>query len=371
METLRYVGRMAAVNLFTAAIIVFAFGGVGLHTPWSRIAESVGVALVFCLCIGPLCAIVLPRVSAMCSRRFTFPWNWVVLAGVLMCLAAGGSLFALGLLAAVGYIQPGEVFGAWFASSLRVSIFITLTIGLAVTAYEMMRARLDEATLALRTRERDEAEAHRLATEAQLAVLESRVQPHFLFNTLNSIAALVHQDPAGAERMTGQLASLLRSSLDHESSRLVPLHEEIRVVRDYLDIERVRFGDRLRYDIAVAPDAAQVHVPRLSVQTIVENSVKYAVSPRREGASIAIAACTSDVRTQISVKDDGPGFEAGALPSGHGLSMLQSRLAMLFGERASLRIDGRPGKTVVTMEIQRQDGWDGQEGQDRQEGREG
>ena len=119
------------------------------------------------------------------------------------------------------------------------------------------------------------------------------MQPHFLFNTLNSIAALVHDDPAGAERMTGQLASLLRSSLDSTATPLVPLDDELRVVRAYLDIERVRFGDRLRYSVDAAATApAPALVPRMALQTLVENSVKYAVSPRREGASIAVRAAS-------------------------------------------------------------------------------
>ena len=129
--------------------------------------------------------------------------------------------------------------------SLSTALVISLIFGVAITAYETMRGELDDTIVALRTKERDEAEARRLAAEAQLASIESRVQPHFLFNTLNSIAALVHDDPAGAERMTGQLAALLRSALDSTATPLVPLDEELRVVRAYLDIERVRFGDRL------------------------------------------------------------------------------------------------------------------------------
>ena len=351
MKVIRQLAHFAAVNAAIALFILFTFSGAGWQTPWSQLLEGFSVPFLFGCCIAPLCLLVLPRIAPICSRRFMFPLNWAVLLAVLFLLAATGSLIALGILAGVGYITPRQVFAGWFGGSLRISVIITLTVGSAITAYETMRARLDEATLALRTKERDEAEAHRLATEAQLAVLESRVQPHFLFNTLNSIAALVHNDPAGAERMTGQLASLLRSSLDHESSRLVPLHEEIRVVRDYLEIERVRFGDRLRYDVTVANAAATVQVPRLSVQTIVENSVKYAVSPRRKGASIAITVCVDNGRARITVKDDGPGFENGALPGGHGLSLLQSRLAMVFGDRASLHIDGQPHNTTVTMDI--------------------
>src|SRR5205823_1260873 len=102
--------------------------------------------------------------------------------------------------------------------------------------------------------------------------------------------ALVHDDPSGAERMTGQLASLMRSSLDSTATPLVPLEDELRIVAAYLEIERVRFGARLRYTIDVDPAVQDARVPRLAVQTLVENSVKYAVSPRREGASITISA---------------------------------------------------------------------------------
>ena len=170
---------------------------------------------------------------------------------------------------------------------------MTLTFGMFIMAYEMMRKRLDDATLALRTNERDEAEARRIAAEAQLASIESRVQPHFLFNTLNSIAALVHDDPAGAERMTGQLAALLRSALDSTAVPLVPLEQELRIVRAYLDIERVRFGDRLRYDVELGDGTASAMVPRMALQTLVENSVKYAVSPRREGGAIRVSAAAA------------------------------------------------------------------------------
>ena len=169
------------------------------------------------------------------------------------------------------------------------------------------------------------------------------MQPHFLFNTLNSIAALVHDDPAGAERMTGQLASLLRSALDSTATPLVPLDQELRVVRAYLDIERVRFGDRLRYDVDLGEGTASAIVPRMALQTLVENSVKYAVSPRREGGSICVRAHASDGRVRVTVEDDGPGFDPAHRPEGHGLALLGARLAMLFGDRASMRVDSRAG----------------------------
>jgi len=199
------------------------------------------------------------------------------------------------------------------------------------------------------SKERATAEARQLAAEAQLASLESRVNPHFLFNTLNSIAALTHSNPTGAEQMTNQLASLMRSSLD-SASPLVPLGEEIDLVRTYLAIERVRFGDRLRYTIDL-DDNVPTLVPRLSLQTLVENSVKYAVSTRRDGASIYIVGVARDGFTRVEVEDDGPGFDPRTASDGHGLALLRARLAMSFGSAARLDVQSRPGCTRVAILI--------------------
>jgi LytS/YehU family sensor histidine kinase len=205
--------------------------------------------------------------------------------------------------------------------------------------------------LTVRTKERDEADARRLTAEAQLAALESRVQPHFLFNTLNSIASLIPSDPQGAEKMTGQLASLLRSSLDGADRPLVPLGQEVETVREYLDIERVRFGNRLRCRFDVEADAKTALLPRFSLQTVVENAVKYAVAPRRDGGRIAIAARLVNGRVRIEVDDDGAGFDEASIPPNHGLDALRRRLALTFGDRAGLAVRSSPAGTTVSIEI--------------------
>jgi LytS/YehU family sensor histidine kinase len=258
---------------------------------------------------------------------------------------------ALLVLLAIGYLHSRQEFVRYLAGTLKVSVIITLVFGIFGTLIELLQHRLNDATVALRTKERDEADARRLAAEAQLASIESRVQPHFLFNTLNSIAALVHDDPAGAERMTGQLASLLRSALDNTAMPLVTLDQELRIVRAYLDIERVRFGDRLRYEMQLGDGTASAAVPRMALQTLVENSVKYAVSLRREGGSICVTAVATDGRVRVTVEDDGPGFDAANRPEGHGLALLDARLAMLFGDQASMRVESRPGRTAVTLDV--------------------
>jgi sensor histidine kinase YesM len=346
---LKAVGRLLAINAAAALLVVLVFSGVTWQTPWRDILEAFGVSMLFSNCIGPLIAFAMPYLAPPVKKRFAFPLDWSVLIAAMVVIGVIGCVLALTILRAIGYLPPGR-FAEWFYGSIRISIIATLTFGVFGTALEMLRARLDATTLALRTNERDAADARRLAAEAQLASLESRVQPHFLFNTLNSIAALIHEDPAGAERMTAQLASLLRSSLDQQAA-LVPLVEELRIVRNYLDIERVRFGDRLRFDIRMDAAAQSARVPRLAVQTIVENSVKYAVSPRREGGRIAISAAASNGHVQISVRDDGPGFDPATAPDGHGLALVRERLAMTLGDGAALRVESAPGATTVEISI--------------------
>ncbi len=346
----RYWLRMLGWSIAAAVTAVALFSGATWRTPWRALIQPFTISLVFTFSIVPLAASAMPWLMRSVSRRLRFPLNWMVLIPAMVGLGLAGSSIAIGILWSVGYIRPGLV-SRWFVESLKQSIIMTLIFGIAISIIEAMRARLDAAQIALRTKERDEAEARRLAAEAQLAALESRVQPHFLFNTLNSIAALVHDNPAGAERMTTQLAALLRSSLDHESP-LVTLADELHVVRSYLDIERVRFGDRLRYTIDADASMDGARVPRLAIQTLVENSIKYAVSPRRAGGTITVRAATAgDARVRLEVADDGPGFDAAAAPAGHGLALLRSRLAMLFGDRAALRVESAPGATRVVVDL--------------------
>jgi LytS/YehU family sensor histidine kinase len=346
-----YWTRVIGANVGAAVAVTVFYSGVSLRTPPRQILEAFAIAMLFSTIIGPTLGIVMPRVGHAVACRFSFPFDWVVLIATMVTIALAGSFTAILILAAIGYLHGAGIVATWMAGSLKASIAITLTFGIFLTVVESMRRQINEARMALRTKERDEAEARRLAAEAQLASIESRVQPHFLFNTLNSIAALVHQDPAGAERMTGQLAALLRSALDSTATPIVPLDDELQVVRAYLDIERVRFGGRLRYSVDVVDGAGRLMVPRMALQTLVENSVKYAVSPRRDGASIRVRAAAADQRLTVIVEDDGPGFEASTRPAGHGLDLLERRLHMLFGDRASLSVDSGTGKTTVKIDV--------------------
>ncbi len=308
----------------------YAFSDVGWRTPWRAIVVQTGVNALFSGCCVLFCAFGLPVLVPRARRLFRFPIDWLAIFAGLVVFGAAGSLIATAIGVAIGVVPPSKFVAAWYPNSLKLSVYFTLIFGLAGAIAEELRIRLASTTVALRTKERDEAEARRLAAEAQLASLESRVDPHFLFNTLNSIAALVRDKPADAERVIEQLSLLMRSSLDRRAA-LVALDEELAMVQSYLEIERVRFGDRLRFCIDSTPAAGRVPVPRLSLQTLVENCVKYAVAPRRDGAAISIRAVAEDGRLRVTIQDDGPGFDASRLPDGHGLQLLKSRLALTFG----------------------------------------
>jgi two-component system sensor histidine kinase AlgZ len=341
--------QVALVNAAAALLVVMTIGGITWQTPWPKVVEAFGVAYLISTCIGFPCAYLLPRLAYAIDGRIRFPYTWGLLIAAMIALAFAGSLAGLTVMWALGAIPSRYLLSAWLGGA-KIAITVTLIFGIFTTLLELGRSRLADARLALRTKERDEAEARRIATEAQLASLESRVNPHFLFNTLNSIAALIRDDPAAAERMTGQLAALMRSSL-YQQTPLVPLEDELRIVRAYLEIEQVRFGDRLHYEFDVKDDAPAALVPRLAVQTLAENSVKYAVTPRRGPTTIVVRAARDNGRLRLEVRDNGPGFSRPGAADGHGLALLESRLAMSFGDAARLVVDGQPGDTSVTIEL--------------------
>jgi LytS/YehU family sensor histidine kinase len=216
-----------------------------------------------------------------------------------------------------------------YVVSLEISAAIAVPCTVVVFILTALRARVA-------TSETAERHALSLAADARFASLESRIRPHFLFNALNSAIALIPEDPRRAEDVLERLAALLRFSLDAQIAGLVPLREELRIVVDYLEIEHARFGERLAYEIDVPEDLQDTQVPTFSVQTLVENSVKYAVAPRACGARIVVRGRRAEGTLRLEVSDDGPGFAASAWIPGHGLEGLRTRLDAIYGDSARL-----------------------------------
>ena len=220
-----------------------------------------------------------------------------------------------------------------FLYAARISFLITAIYGGGVISYHYYQRALSAKDL-------EKERALKLAALAQISSLESRIHPHFLFNTLNSISALIPEDPRRAEQLIERVSALLRFSLDSANKGLVTLEEEMKIVSDYLEIEKTRFDARLTYQVHTDPECLACLIPPLSVQTLVENSVKHAIATSRSGGSIEVAATIDSGRLRIEVFDSGPGFSSASIAEGHGLDMLRSRLTVQFESRASLHIDG-------------------------------
>ena len=170
--------------------------------------------------------------------------------------------------------------------------------------------------------------------QAQLHLLRSQLRPHFLFNTLHAISALMHRDVEAADRMVGQLSELLRASLERDGRHEVPLSEELELLAPYLDIERTRFSDRLQVEVDVAPDARDALVPPLLLQPLVENAIRHGIAPRRGPGRVWVRVARSGDRLAVEVRDDGvgpPSTGVEGLREGIGLGSTRARLEQLYG----------------------------------------
>lgn len=188
-------------------------------------------------------------------------------------------------------------------------------------------------------RERVRAHAERTAAlEARLAVLQAQMQPHFLFNSLNVCAGLVHEDPEAAEVTLDRLAGFLRYALESTERRFVTVDEELEAVRSYLEVQRQRFGDQLRYDVEVDEEARARRIPPMLLQPLVENAILHGLREREEGGRVRVRArVEGDGALAIEVEDDGVGpGRSSHHGTGTGERNVRERLAIVYGDEATL-----------------------------------
>ena len=315
------------------------------------LVETLTQGIVYSGCIGVLAGLIMPPLRHRIIERGRVV-EWGATLGGLLLVAVSGTFAASLILRGLGF-NHGMPLMKCFVASFQINALITAIVGVAMTLYESQRARVSALTLELQTKELERERDRKMALEARLSSLESRLHPHFLFNTLNAISELIHENPERAERTVERLAVLLRAALDATGRTTVPLAQELEIVGDYLEIEKTRFGDRLTYGFDVSEDARGCAIPPLAVQTLVENSIKHAIAPRPGRGRIRVEAATTNGRLVVGVWDDGPGFALSAAVPGHGLENLQSRLAARFGGAATLGVARRDDGAVVTLSVPR------------------
>jgi sensor histidine kinase YesM len=233
----------------------------------------------------------------------------------------------------------------WFLSALPATTLAYFAIVGASYALE--------AAAELRDRERRAAELEAQLREAQLSALRMQLQPHFLFNSLNAIMALVRdQDTTRAVRALSLLSDVLRATVNAGDSHETTLSHEVDFVSRYLEIERIRFGDRLRVSLDVPASLSTALVPRFVLQPFVENSLKHGVLRERTGNEIAVRAHADERALTLTISDDGRGLGAGESVSGVGIANARARLERMYGSAARLSVQNAASAAGVVVEIQ-------------------
>jgi hypothetical protein len=219
------------------------------------------------------------------------------------------------------------------------------------------RASLELATQHERL-QREDAERHQLelreiTARAQMRALQAQINPHFLFNTLNVLANLIHSNPAKAEHLTEDLAEIFRYALESTRQDRVRLEDEMRFIEAYLEIEKARFEDRLTYALDVDPGLRSLRIPPMILQPLVENAIKHGISPKIEGGDVRLTVRADSQRITICVEDTGAGLRHKGKPgSGIGLPNVRERLSHVYGEAAVLRLEEvSPSGTRAVLEV--------------------
>jgi LytS/YehU family sensor histidine kinase len=240
-----------------------------------------------------------------------------------------------------------DCYRAYFAFGFYIDLIIALLIVIAVHAllyYQSFRAS-ELAQSSLKTQ----------LAQAQLRALKMQLHPHFLFNTLHSISSLVLEDPLKANSMIARLGDFLRLTLENSNQHLVSLKEEAEFLRCYLEIEQVRFGDRLTVALELEPETLSVQVPHLILQPVVENAIQHAIAPRATRGHINIEAKRVNSSLQLEIRDNGPGIALNsdsAATEGVGLSNVRARLHQIYGSNFRFELmNAKDGGLIVLIEI--------------------
>jgi signal transduction histidine kinase len=288
------------------------------------------------------------------ARRFPFgegtPLRWLA---AHLVLGAGFAFVAILISDGIGALlhggRPGLDMGRAAPLVARLATGLLVYSLIAVSAQALSYHRTARAREAMTARLRADL------AEARLASLEGRLHPHFLFNALNSIAALVRVDPPRAEEMVEQLSELLRAALRANPMQQVPLSEALYLAGQYLAIEQTRLGPRLRSSVEASPEAQRGLVPQLLLQPLVENAVRHGIAPLEAGGSIRVRAAVEGEQLRLTVEDDGVGFVEAAAggrdgSGGLGLSAVRSALQHLYGPAQRFDVGAAtPRGTVVRI----------------------
>ncbi len=291
------------------------------------------------------------------ARRFPLHRrNWAKLAVIHTAASALVCVVYVVVRAAVGQLQsPLLGMTTTFSNSLE-KLFLKNSLFNLLIYWIIVAVSLGfDYYRKFRERELRAAELERSLAEAKLMALQMQLNPHFLFNTLHTISALMHKNVDAADRMIARLSELLRLALENTDANEVPLREELDFLRRYLEIEQTRFGERLAVRVDAAPDTLDLRVPNLLLQPLVENAIRHGIEPHAKPGIIELRARRENGQLRVEVRDNGAGLTPGKpFSEGIGLSNTRARLEHLYGRAHSFEFSQAPEGglvVVVTMPL--------------------
>jgi signal transduction histidine kinase len=341
---------LTQVVAWTGYVFIFGF------SMWigGKYTEGQGYGLLLTLCMGVAVSHALRLMilrQRLTDRSLGYALPRMALAAVLLGTVAA---VVQAVLHDILFPNAGRILAGPLASLLEFIISWTILLlgwGVCYFAYHwFMRGRREEIrNLRLETANR----------EGQLSNLRAQLNPHFMFNALNGIRALIDEDPARAKQAITQLSAILRNAMSTVKRRTVPLGEELDIVKDYLALERMRFEERLRTRFNIDPSLEREPVPPMLLQTLVENAVRHGIARLTTGGEMVVSAARDNNGMVLTVSNTGTYEEGRTVGSGIGLAGTRRRLELIYGHDASLTINNRDGMVVMEIVIpikQREDG---------------
>jgi len=348
----RWVRRAAVFGLWTLVGLFFSTQGYLILTRVYGSDEPFWIIAANTLAGWYVWAALSPVVARLARRYRVARGTWrraLPAHGLFACaFAALDILVAVTFLAvlwsAVGY----DVSWAKFARYNLILFFHW-----NVLVYAALVAVVHAADYSQQARDRERRALHLEAqlSAARLRALQAQLHPHFLFNALNGIAELIHEDPAAAERMVLRLGDLLRTALRESDAQEIPLARELEFVRAYLEVEEARFQDRLSVDWRIDPATLTALVPALVLQPLVENALRHGVAGGTGPCRVTVGAAVTGGSLRLEVSDTGPGLPPGGAAEGLGLSNTRLRLEHLYGRGGTLELDSPAGGGTVAAVV--------------------
>jgi sensor histidine kinase YesM len=293
---------------------------------------------VYSQCIG---------LSVMCANVWVVAYVKNPLRRWVIWSISMPSSVALGLTLAFAISGVGN----WNHNHVWQSMVLGLFFGLIGSITLLLSERIE---IEVKQRRLIQSESEKREIEAYLKLLQAQIEPHFLFNTLANVSSLIDSDPMLAKRLLQRLNDWLRVALARARSDVAALGDELDMLENYLQILKIRFGERLRWHIEVPEEARRAPFPPMLLQPLVENAVRHGIEPKLGGGEIGIRARIENATLRIQVSDNGVGLSGDADAGGAGLTNVRARLASLFGEAGRLKLANNAGDgTTATLELPR------------------